>query len=183
MSVFRQILFSVIVFALVPPAVVQGGPTETATYVGGSVKSIPINITGLLDVSERGELQFEYGNATYKVPCTQITSTAIIQGESRRLFRRIPVPSLMPGRKKETLTINYKDGAGANGTMNFELSSSQASTLLEMIAIKKSTPQASSAVTFDDWWGDKYWKTLRNRPTWEGGPAPAPATQTAQANQ
>ena len=181
MSVFRQILFSVIIFALVPPAVVHGGSTETATYVGGSVKSIPINIIGLLDVSERGDLQFEYGTATFKVPCSQVTSTAIVQGETRHLFRRIPVPSLMPGRKKETLTINYKDASGANGTMNFELSSSQAATLLEVIALKKSTPPAASTIASDDWWGDKYWKTNRNKPTWDG--PVAPATQTAQANQ
>jgi hypothetical protein len=154
---------------------------ELATYAGGSVKSIPINIMGALDVSERGDLQFEYGSATFKVPCTQITSTAIAQGERQHLFHKIPVPSLMPGRKKETLTISFKDAAGASATMNFELSASQAATLLDLIATKKSTPQVSAGVSTDDWWGDKYWKTPRNRTTWE--PAPAPAMQTAQTNQ
>jgi hypothetical protein len=178
MSAFRQILLSMIIFALVPPAVVRGS-SDTATYVGGSVKTIPIDLVGVLDVSDKGELRFDYGTATYKLPCTQITSTAITQGETRHIFRRIPVPNVMPNRKKETLTINYKDAAGANGTLNFELASSQASMLLEIIAIKKATPAiTASGQSGDDWWGDKYWKTTRNRADWEGGPTTA--SQTAQ---
>jgi hypothetical protein len=179
MSAFRQILLSMIIFALVPPAVVRGS-SDTATYVGGSVKTIPIDLVGVLDVSDKGELRFDYGTATYKLPCTQITSTAITQSETRHIFRRIPVPNVMPNRKKETLTINYKDAAGANGTLNFELASSQASMLLEIIAIKKATPAiTASGVSGDDWWGDKYWKTTRNRADWEGGANTA--SQTAQA--
>jgi len=178
MSAFRQILLSMIIFALVPPAVVRGS-SDTATYVGGSVKTIPIDLVGVLDVSDKGELRFDYGTATYKLPCTQITSTSITQGETRHIFHRIPVPNVMPNRKKETLTINYKDAAGANGTLNFDLTSSQASMLLEIIAIKKATPAtAASGVSGDDWWGDKYWKTTRNRADWEGGATTA--SQTAQ---
>jgi len=178
MSAFRQILLSMIIFALVPPAVVRGS-TDTATYVGGSVKTIPIDLVGVLDVSDKGELRFDYGTATYKLPCTQITSTAITQDETKHILRKIPVPSLLPGRKKETLTVNYKDAAGASGTLNFELSAIQASALLEVIAIKKATPEtAASSQNGSDWWGDKYWKTTRNRTDWEGGANPA--SQTAQ---
>jgi len=63
MSAFRQILLSMIIFALVPPAVVRGS-SDTATYVGGSVKTIPIDLVGVLDVSDKGELRFDYGTAT-----------------------------------------------------------------------------------------------------------------------
>jgi hypothetical protein len=179
MSAFRQILFAIIVFALAPPAVVRGYD-DTAAYVGGSVKSIPMNLIGTLDVSERGELRFDYGTGMYKLPCTQITSTAVTQDEARRILHRIKLPTVAPGRKKETLTVNYKDAAGVSGTMNFELSASQASALLETIAIKKATPaSAAFAKNGDDWWGDRYWKTNRNRSDWEGGANPA--SQTAQA--
>jgi len=179
MSAFRQILFVMIALALAPPAVVRGA-IDTATYVGGSVKSIPLNLIGTLDVSERGELRFEYGTGTFKLPCNQITSTAVTQEEARRILHRVKVPSLAPGKKKETLTINYKDAAGVNGTLNFETTATQASTLLETLAIQKATPETSpSARNIDDWWGDKYWKTVRNRSDWEGGANPA--SQTAQA--
>jgi hypothetical protein len=179
MSVFRQILFAIIVFALAPPAVVRGS-SDTATYVGGSVKSIPLNLIGTLDVSERGDLRFDYGTGTYKLPCTQITSTATTQDEARRILHRFKVPSIAPGRKKETLTVNYKDAAGVNGTLNFELTAAQASALLETIAIKKAAPDtAAFGKNDEDWWGDKYWKTNRNRNEWEGGANAA--SQTAQA--
>ena len=179
MSVFRQILFAIIVFALLPPAVVRGS-SDTATYTGGSVKSIPLNLIGTLDVSDRGELRFDYGTGTYKLPCTQITSTATTQDEARRFLHRFKLPSVAPGRKKETLTVNYKDAAGVNGTLNFELTAMQASALLETIAIKKATPESAAfGKNGDDWWGDKYWKTPRNRSEWEGGANPA--EQTAQA--
>lgn len=178
MSAFRKILLSLIVFALIPPAVVRGA-SDTAIYVGGSVKSIPLNLTGTLDVTERGELRFDYGAAVYKLPCSQITSTATSQDEPRRLLHRIPMPSLAPQRKKQTLTVNFKDGAGISGTLNFELTASQASAVLETIAIKKATPEvAGPGLSDSDWWGDKYWKTIRNRNEWEGGANPA--SQTAQ---
>ena len=180
MSAFRLILLSMIVYVLAPPAVVQGY-NDTATYVSGSVKSIPINMIGSLDVTEKGELRFDYGAAVYKVPCSQITSTAVTQEEARRILHRIPVPSLAPGRKKQTLTISYKDAAGANATMNFELSASQASDVLENIANVKATPQAAPSLnqSNNDWWGDKYWKTNRNLTGWEG---PAnPGSQTGQS--
>ena len=170
MSALRMILFSMIVFVLVPPAVVRGS-SDTATYVGGSVKSIPLNLTGTLDVSDKGDLRFDYGMATYHLPCSQITSTAISQDETRHILHKIPVPSLFPERKKQTLTVNYKDAAGANGTLNFELTAAQASALLDIIAIKKAIPQATanSNQHSDDWWGDKYWKTNRNLTGWESG--------------
>jgi hypothetical protein len=179
MSAFRQVLFATMVLALAPPAIVRGA-SDTATYVGGSVKSIPLNLIGALDVSERGELRFEYGTGTYKLPCNQITSTALSQDEARRILHRVKVPNLAPGKKKETLTVNYKDAAGVNGTLNFELTANQASALLETLAIRKATPETSSSSrNIDDWWGDKYWKTNRNRSEWEGGANPA--SQTAQS--
>lgn len=180
MSAFRMILFSMIVFVLVPPAVVRGS-SDTATYVGGSVKSIPLNLTGTLDVSEKGDLRFDYGMATYHLPCTQITSTAITQDEPRHILHKIPVPNLFPNKKKETLTVNYKDAAGANGTLNFELTAAQASELLDIIAVKKAIPQAAAGSNQNggDWWGDKYWKTNRNISGWEGGATTA--SQTPQA--
>jgi hypothetical protein len=174
MSALRKILLSMAVVVLIPPAAVRGA-SDTATYVGGSVKSIPVNLIGTLDVTERGELRFEYGAASYRLPCTQITSTSVTQDEQRHLFHKIPVPTVAPNKKKQTLTVNYKDALGVSGTLNFELTAGQASALLEAIAVKKSMPETlNGSQSSNDWWGDKYWKTLRNRTEWEGGANPAP---------
>jgi len=165
MTAIRQILISTIAFAVIPPVCLRG--SDIAEYVGGTVKSIPVNVSGSLSTADAKELQFNYGQSVYRLPYAQITSTDAAAGEGRHLLHKIPVPSF--GKRKETLAINYKDAAGANGTLNFELSSHQAKATREAIAAWKATPQtAASTPESTDWWGDRYWKTNRNLSTWQG---------------
>ncbi len=178
MSTRRQLLFSTLVFALVPAGTVYAA-ASTVEYVGGTVKSIPANSTGSLSFDDAKELTFSYGESSYKLPYEQITSTDIAKGESHHIFRKIPVPSLMPGHRKQTLTIGYKDSQGATGTLNFELAASQASAAREAIAAKKNPVQAETAAQSNEWWGDKYWKTNRNQSVWEAKTAPAQPGQSA----
>ena len=170
MSITRQFLFSTLIFALLPPAIVHGAPSAVE-YVGGTVKSVPANTTGWFNFDDNKELRFTYGESVYKLPYTQITSTDIVKGETHHILRRIPVPSLMPGRQRETLTIAYKDAAGASGTLNFQLAASQAWAARDTIAAKKSAAEAAAAGQSAQWWGDKLWKTNRNKGTWEAGEA------------
>ncbi len=179
MPAFRKMLISTIAFAVVPTVALRGA--DIAEYVSGSAKSIPVNATGSLSAGDAKELQFNYGQSVYKLPYAQITSTEIMQGEGRHILHKIPVPSLF-GKKKETLAINYKDASGANGTLNFELSAREAKATREAIAEWKATPQSAPATAqSNEWWGDKYWKTTRNKGTWETGTTavtpgtPAPA--------
>ena len=175
MSAIRQILVSAIVFGLVPPAALRGA-SHTVEYVGGTVKSIPVYSSGSLNLDDAKELSFSYGDSVYKIPYDQITSTQTNpSGGGHHLFGKIPVPSI-PGKKKNTLTISYKDSAGPSGTLNFELSAHQASEARDTIAERKA-PKAAASQS-QEWWGDKYWKTNRNRTGWEGT---AQTGQTAQA--
>jgi hypothetical protein len=177
MSAIRQIVVSAIVFAMVPSAVLRAA-SHTVEYVGGTVKSIPVYSAGSLNLDDAKELSFSYGQSVYKIPYDQITGTQITQsgGGGHHLFGKIPVPSL-PGKKKETLSISYKDPAGPSGTLNFELSAHQASEAREAIAEKKA-PKATTASQPEEWWGDRYWKTNRNKATWEGAPQTAQTAPT-----
>ena len=176
MSAIRQMLISTIAFAVIPPACLRGA--EIAEYVGGTAKGIPANATGSLSVNDSRELSFNYGQSVYKLPYSQITGTEIMQGEGHHILHKIPVPSLF-GKKRETLAINYKDKAGANGTLNFELSARQAKATREAIDAWKTEAQSMGASQPGEWWGDRYWKTNRNKGTWEtvtaGTPAATPA--------
>jgi hypothetical protein len=154
------------------PAAIYAG-SSTVEYTGGTVKSIPANSVGSLNLDDAKEMKFVYGQSAYNLPYEQITSTDIAKGEGHHLFRKIPVPSLRPGNRKETLTVSYKDAAGATGTLNFVLTASQASEVSETIAAKKAAPQSETATQSSDWWGDRYWKTTRNQATWEAKTAPA----------
>jgi hypothetical protein len=170
----RQLLFSTLIFALVPAFTLRGA-SGLVEYVGGTVKAIPTNATGAFSFDDSRNLLFSYGgSAVYSLPYEQITSTDVTKAESHHILRKIPVPSFAPEKRKETLTIAYKDAAGISGTLNFELRASQATEARDTIAAKKAFA-AASAIPSNEWWGDRWWKTNRNQAAWE--------TQTAQTAQ
>ena len=171
----RQFLVSAIALTILPSAILRA--SDTAEYVGGTVKSIPMNSTGFLNLDDAKVLKFQYGQAVYKLPYDQITGTEITKSDTRHVLKMVPVPSLF-GRKKETLTISYKDAAGASEKLSFELTARLAVSVQNTIAEQKAIPQTETANESNEWWGDKYWKTNRNKVAWEAGVATAaqPAT-------
>jgi hypothetical protein len=170
MSKSRQFLFSTLIFVMLPPAALRAA-SGSVEYTGGTVKSIPANSTGSFNFDNSKELRFNFSGTVYALPYEQITSTDVAKGEGHHILRKIPVPSFRPGNRKETLTIAYKDAAGASGSLNFELTANQAAAARDTISAKKSNPQTANSIQSDDWWGDKYWKTNRNKDAWEGGAA------------
>jgi len=179
----RQLLFSTLIFALVSAFSLRGA-SGAIEYVGGTVKAIPANATGAFSFDDSRDLVFNYGGSAYSLPYEQITSTDVTKGESHHILRKIPVPSFSPGKRKETLTIAYKDAAGAAGTLNFELTANQATEACDTIAAKKAFA-AATAIPSNEWWGDKLWKTTRNQSAWEAqsarttqpSPSATPATK------
>ena len=175
MSAIGRVLLPSMVFALIPTALLLGASEKKVEYVGGTVQSIPANAVGSLNFEDPRDLQFTYSGSVYKLPYEQITNTDISRAELRRVHR-IPVPSILPNRWKDTLTISYKDSTGTAGTVKFVLPVAEATEARQMIADRKAPPGETSATAQDNqWWGDKYWKTNRNKTTWD--------TQTRQANQ
>ncbi len=177
MPSIRQVLVSTAVFAIMPCAILKGA-SSTVEYIGGTAKSIPLNSSGSLSVSDSKELQFNYGQSAYKIPYSQITGTNVVQGEGRRILGKIPVPSLFPGRKKQTLAITFKDPAGVNGTLNFELTARDADEVRLGIAERQNITHTAQQDP-QEWWGDKYWKTNHNHAQHDAAvvvPPAAPAT-------
>lgn len=172
----RQFLIPTIALAILPVAVLRAA--DTAEYVGGTVKSIPMNSTGFIEFNDTKVLIFNYGLAAYKLPYDEITGTEVAKGDTRHVLKKVPVPNMF-GRRKETLTISYKDSAGVTGKLNFELSGRLASGILVAIAQMKDFREANAANESAEWWGDKYWKTLSNKPAWDA--STASATQPAPA--
>jgi len=176
MLAIRPVLISALIFAAVPPAAVRAA-TDSVQYVGGSVKSIPVNSVGKFSFDDAKEFRFTYNGSVYKLPYDQITGTDVEKADTRRVLHIIPVIQPIARNRKQTLVINYSDATGATGTLNFELMAYRAVEAQETIAAKKSpiTPAAAVAAS-NEWWGDKYWKTKRNQATWD-----AQATQNAIA--
>ncbi|MGD0300141.1 MAG: hypothetical protein ABSE86_23870 [Bryobacteraceae bacterium] len=175
----RQFLISTVAFAILPCAVLRAA--DTAEYVGGTVKSIPMNSTGFLNLDDTKVMKFIYGQAVFKLPYAEITGTEVTRGDTRHVLKKVPVPSLF-GKKKETLTISYKDPAGVTGKLSFELAARLASSVQTTLAEVKALPDpATTANDSKEWWGDRYWKTLSNKPAWDTSTASAAQTAPAAA--
>jgi hypothetical protein len=180
MLAIRSILVSTLIFAAVPPAVLRAA-SESVQYVGGTVKSIPVNSAGSFNFDDPKELRFHYNGLVYRLPYDQITGTEIEKADVKHVMRVIPAQSLIFTHRKRTLVINYKDASGAAGTLNFELAAYRASEARETIATKKIAPTVAVEPA---WWGDKVWKTPRNQAAWDAQAAQnAQAAQAAQAAQ
>ncbi len=174
----RQILISALVFAAVPPAAVLAAP-DSVQYVGGTVKSIPVNSTGTFNFEDAKEFRFNYNGSMFKLPYDRITTTDIEKADVRRVFHIFPAMSPIASHRKQTLVINYTDAAGAAGALNFELPEYRAVDAQETIAAKKSPVSSfAAAAASNEWWGDKVWRTKRNQAAWD-----AQAAQNAQAAQ
>jgi hypothetical protein len=171
---FRSLLFSTLIFAAVPPLVLRGAD-KPIEYVGGTVKSIPADSSGSFDFDDTRELKFLFSGGFYAIPYELITNTELIKDDSsHHILRKIPAPSF--GQKKETLTISFKDGAGAKGSLSFAVSGNQGNVAVDTIAAKKAFAEATT-IPSNDWWGDRYWKTNRNKSEWNTQTATAPPLQ------
>jgi len=172
MSAIGRVLLPSMALALIPAALMSATKVE---YVGGTVQSIPANAEGSLNFDSPRELQFNYSDSVYKIPYEQITNTEITRTELRRVHR-IPVPALLPNKWKNTLTISYKDQTGTTGTVKFVMPMADALDVRKAIAERKAPAGETSATSINNqWWGDQYWKTTRNKPNWD--------EQTRQASE
>jgi hypothetical protein len=183
MLAIRQVLISSLIFVAVPPFVARAA-SDPVQYVGGTVKSIPVNSAGSFSFEDAKEFRFVYSGSVYKLPYDQITSTSLEKADIRRVWHVFPAMSPVASRRKQTLVINYTDSKGATGSLNFELAAYRAMDAQETIAAKKSPIAPASAAASNEWWGDRYWRTLRNNSEWEAAAAQnAQAAQKAQAAQ
>lgn len=162
MSAIRQLLVSTLIFAAVPPMAVRAA--ESAEYVGGTVKSIPVNSSGALNFENDKELRFNYSGSVYSLPYESVTNIEITKAETRRLLGKIPMPALL--HPKDVLSISYKDATGANGTVNFEVSTFYAQYMQTTIQDKRDAPKVAADPNGDPFI-DRYWKTTRNQAQWE----------------
>jgi len=186
MFVTRQIVISLVIAAVPPAALVAN--SDSAQYVGGTVKSIPVNSTGTFSFEDAKEFHFDYKGSTYKLPYDQITTITIEKADVRRVMHILPAVSPVASRRKQTLVVNYADSAGTMGTLKFELPAYRAMEAQETLLAKRSplspaVAAAQAAADSNTWWGDSVWKTKRNQAAWDAQAALAAQGAAAQTSQ
>jgi hypothetical protein len=173
----RLVLFSAALVMMLPPRTAVAMETE-AEYVGGTVKTIPANTTGALNLDDNKDLRFYFGKSTYRLAYDQITSAETLGGEEHHGLGKITgLFSRISRKKRETLSVIFQDAAGTSGALNFELTAEQATDARATIGQR--TRLAANGEDPEQWWGDKYWKTTRNRGAWASERQPEPAAAPA----
>ena len=83
-----------------------------ASYVEGTVASIPSDTQGTLDLSHPETLHFQYGATSFQVPYDKITGYHLgREGFGIDKVKRTLLPFLS---KEEYLTINFQDDSSSN---------------------------------------------------------------------
>ncbi len=159
--------------------VVSGAPRpETSTYVDGNVSSLKPNTGGTLVFKDNTSMMFRTGLADVAVPYASILRAELGATQTRSHDLPVPGVSALLNRlhKTETqlLIVEFKSGLGEDQTMTLQLAKPAASSVLATIEEHTAKPTAAAARTPADkaaaakteWWGDGYWKTVRNQDSW-----------------
>ena len=164
------------VVLIMPPAI-SAGTAKNAEFVSGTEKTIPANTLGSLDVESSTELRFHYGQSVFALPYQNITNTEVVEPNARHLWK-VPMPKV--GKSSRFLTITYKEGETSR-MMTFKAPTTEVSNLVTTIDERRKDPKevaAKAAKTANDWWGDRYWKTNRNKQKWPNGDADSQGVAT-----
>jgi hypothetical protein len=171
----RLSLLSAVMLAgvvLIMPPGISAGTAKNAEFVSGSEKSIPANTLGSLDVDSSTELRFHYGQALFALPYQKITGTEVVEPNGRHLWK-MKVPPI--GKSSRFLTITYKDGETSR-MMTFKAPTTQVSNLVSVIDERRKPKDLAKSA--DDWWGDKVWRTTRNKSKWPNPDGDSQGTAT-----
>jgi hypothetical protein len=182
MRSFVPALFTTVLLTAAQAGFGAPHPNE-AQYMYGTVKTIPTNTVGSLDLTDPSALQFQYGNSKYKLEYHQIKSFRFSDVKSEpRTIVHVPVPKLPFHSREQVLDISFYEKEGKVGTVSFRLTGKNLNSaewmLSERIRLDKvASENAGRTKLPESWWGDKYWKTNRNKPAWPDANAEAVGTK------
>ena len=140
--------------------------SQSVTYIGGSVADLAPNTGATLNLTNPQALELQSPLHTVQVPYNQILKAelgaiTVHTPEPEKLYKVWALPKRLMKSETQQMTVSYKN-AGQDQTMTIELQKQAASTLLAQIE------RRSGKVAENNWWGDDYWKTTRNKDSWGG---------------
>ena len=132
------VLASVVLIATVPAFADGVG----VTYISGTLKSVAENANATLDMTSPAALQLQAGQTEIAIPYSAITTYDYKEENRFRLgvLATVGVSLLKARSKRHTVTIGWKDDAGAAQTATFETTQDRAQGLLKVLQAR--APQA-----------------------------------------
>lgn len=153
----------------------------SAAYVEGTVAAIPGNTPGTLELARSTGLRFQYGDSVYQIPADRVTGfhlgrkhhgvkSQVTAGVVKMGHTMLP---MLFRNSKRYLRVDFQPkGSTSTQHVVFQVSKEVASAArpaleawtAKNLAVSTAGPVLSAE---DTWWGNRYWKTKRNRHLWE----------------
>jgi hypothetical protein len=152
-------------------AYASGAKGSDAEYLGGTVRAIPSNTVGTLDLNDPTDLVFHYGRNFYRLPFEKIKTYEISHAKpARRTLGRVPVPR-MPWKQDQILNLSFRGNNNDTGILSFKLTGKERSNAEWALKSRVDDPRESASAGArsklpESWWGDRYWRTSRNSALW-----------------
>lgn len=175
-SVIVQISFVVGVFLTFSPNCWAASANGGAEYLGGTVHAVQSSTRGTLELGDSQELVFQSRKSAFRLPYDRISGFHFSEyRKSLRKFAGVRIPTVSLLAHDQVLDLRFQELDGSLGTASFridERTRSEAEPLLsERIPQEKKSSKHSAGVKLsEEWWGDKNWKTTRNKARWPEPP-------------
>ena len=141
--------------------------SETITYIDGNLADLSPNTAATLKLTNPKAMELWTPLHQVEIPYGQISkaelgSVKTHSSEPEALYKVWALPKRFIKSETRELTVAFTNGTGQEQTMTIELSKPAASSVLATIENR------NAKVAGNNWWGDSYWKTSRNKDQWGG---------------
>jgi len=156
---------SLMFLTLAAGSIALAATNREATYVVGNLDGVSAGATGYVRV-DSDHLTFRAGKVTIETPFAKITGAEL----GPKLTHSSDNPKYKfwahLGSKTiyQNITVNFKNGSGNGQSMTLELTEAAALEIHNTLDIR--TGMKARRQQQEEWWGDEYWKTLRNEKSW-----------------
>lgn len=129
------------------PALLAGVPSKKAVYRGGTLPLLKPSAQGEVSITDTDEFVFRYRSGELRIPYESVNSLEYGQKAGRRLGLSIALSPLflLSKKRRHYLTLGFKDSAGSQQAVMFELGKEIVRTTLVGLAA-----QTGLKVEFED---------------------------------
>ena len=141
--------------------------SEAVTYIDGNIADLSPNTGATLSLDNPQSMELQTPLHKVQIPYAQVSkaelgAVKLHSAEPEPLYKVWALPKRLVKTENRQMTVAFKNDAGQDQTMTLELPKSAAAALVATIE------QHNTKLAKNDWWGDNYWKTTRNKDQWGG---------------
>jgi len=154
-------------FTILTGGLLLAADSASVTYVDGSIADFAPNSGASLYMSKPQAMELRAGHQTVQVPYSQISkaelgSVQVHSSEPEAAYKVWALPKRLIKTETRQVTMAFTDGNGQDQTMTLELSRISADRVFAIIG------RHNAKIANNNWWGDNYCKTNRNKDQWGG---------------